>query len=433
VVSETPSVESLQGEVTRLRRAVDELSVLNDLVVEIGGSKDSGQIVEAILRKALEAIGAEQGVITLIDHGSDDTLHTLMRAGGASAEHPPYHFSESLLGWMQIHQQPLCVNQPGSDDRFQGVRWEPSIRSLASVPMTVRSQLRSTLTLYNKIEDEGFTQVDMRLLAILATQSTQVFESARLREQEMRLLKLREELELAATIQARLLPVELPKLEGYEIAATMHPAEAVGGDYYDVLAPAPDRLCLCVGDVSGKGIPAALLMANLQATIRGQTCLQESCAGCIERSNQFMYQSTALNKFATLFYGRLDASQHELRFCNAGHNPPLLFSGEGEPRRLESGNGVLGLFDDLRFSEETVPLQQGDLLAIYSDGVTEAANTLDEQFGESRLIEVLQSHRHAPATELLQRVLDVVRGHAGEQEQSDDITLMILKRAGTGA
>jgi sigma-B regulation protein RsbU (phosphoserine phosphatase) len=289
-------VQGLEEEVHRLRRAVEELSILNDLSRAIGASLNSEQIMHTIIHRSLRAVTAEQGVITLVDEQANESMKTLVRTAVSSAGHSKYHFNQALLGWMHINKKPLLIKDPSTDERFRGVRWDESIRSLLCVPMITKSSLRGVLTVYNKKGTGSFTEEDQRLLAIIAAQSAQVVENARLNEMEQSLIRMKEELRLAATIQIELLPKEPPTIPGYDIAGTSVPAQLVGGDYFDFVSITDKQLAITLGDVSGKGLPASLLMANLQATLRGQTLLGASAQECVRRSNRLLYQSTSAEK-----------------------------------------------------------------------------------------------------------------------------------------
>jgi sigma-B regulation protein RsbU (phosphoserine phosphatase) len=422
-----PSVSALQEEVRRLRRAVEELSILNDLARAIGASLNSEQIMHTIIHRSLRAVGAEQGVITLVDEEAGDSMKTLVRTAVSSAGHSKYHFNQALLGWMHINKKPLTINNPATDDRFRGVRWDESIRSLLCVPMLSKSSLRGVLTVYNKKDGGPFTDEDQRLLAIIAAQSGQVVENARLNEMEQSLIRMKEELRLAATIQNDLLPRVPPSVPGFEIAGTSVPAQVVGGDYFDFIATEGPPLALCLGDVSGKGVPASLLMANLQATLRGQTRSGVSARECVGRSNGFLHRSTSPDKFVTLFYGILDPDTRTLSYSNAGHEAPFLSRANGEFLRLERGGLILSIIEDFAYEEETVALHNGDVLVVYSDGVSEAMNPDGEQFGEAKIQEVIAANRTRPAVGIIDALIKAVRAHAATAPQADDMTLIVVR------
>jgi sigma-B regulation protein RsbU (phosphoserine phosphatase) len=421
-------LQALEQENQRLKRAVEELSFLNDLARAIGASANLQEIMQTIVHRSLQAIHAEQGVVTLIDTAAGETMRTLVRGMAASGEHQPFRPHDSLLGWMHHHKIPLTLNRPREDQRFHGAPWNPAIVSLVCAPLIVKSELKGVLTVYNKKGGAEFTNDDQRLLAIIAAQSAQVIENARLYEEEQMLVRMQGEMQLAAKIQLDLLPKAPPPIAGYEIAGKTIPAQSVGGDYFDFIPVDDNRLALCLGDVSGKGLPASLLMANLQATIRGQTLADVTAKTCLSRANKLLCQSTDKCNFITFFYALLNHQTHQLIYANAGHNPPLLFSAEGTHRALERRGLVLGIRDQINYEEETIALQHGDLLVIYSDGIVEAMNNWQEEFGEGRLLEVVMKNREAAANALIEKIIQAVKQHAGQTPQSDDITLVVVKR-----
>lgn len=428
--SQSVSPAPLMEENRRLRRAVEELSILNDIARAIGASLSTQDIMQTIIHRSIRALHAEQGVITLVDQQSSDEMKTLVRTMVSSSDHQQFHFHQNLLGWMHLNKKPLAMNDLQNDQRFQGVKFDSSIRSLLSVPMVIKSELKGVLTIYNKKDGSGFTEEDQRLLAIIAAQSAQVVENARLYEEEQAFFHVKEEVRLASKIQLELLPKQAPQIPGYDIAGKSIPAQVVGGDYFDFIPIDGQRLAFCVGDISGKGLPASLLMANLQATLRGQTHLSVSAKECVQRSNKLLFHSTGSDKFATLFYGILDYSAHTIGFSNAGHNYPILFSSNEHHRTLETGGVVLSILEDYPFEDETVSINIGDTLLVYSDGITEAMNKHEELFGEERLFNVLRERRDGSATQLVEHILRSVKSHSFDVPQTDDMTLVVINRTG---
>jgi len=421
-------VIALEDENKQLKRAVEELSILNDLSRAIGASVDSQDIIRKIVDRSMRAVQAEQTVVTLVDTDSSEPMKTLVRAMTSSSEHPQYHLNENLLGWMHLYKKPLLTNAPTDDERFKGLKWDQTINSILCVPLMVKSELRGVITSYNKKGDAGFTQEDQRLLAIIAGQSAQIIENARLYEEEKAFLSMKEQVRLAYQIQIDLLPKSQPDVAGYDIAARSIPAQMVGGDYFDFINVENGSLAICLGDVSGKGLPASLLMANLQATLRGQTLVSAPANESVLRSNKLIFQSTDPEKFATLFYGVLDTNTHELSYCNAGHEIPFVFRGDGDPARLETGGMALGVMDEFPYQADTVSLNKGDLLVVYSDGIPDATNEFDHPFGEDKLISLIRQLRDRPVVSIIDGIIDAVKDHEGKTEQLDDLTLVVVKR-----
>jgi serine phosphatase RsbU (regulator of sigma subunit) len=243
-------------------------------------------------------------------------------------------------------------------------------------------------------------------------------------EQERRTAR---EFEFAKQVQARLFPQSLPQLKSLDYGGLCIPAREVGGDYFDFLSLGPQRLGLVLGDISGKGMPAALLMANLQANLRSQyVTAWEEPTQFLESVNRLFYQNTIDSAYATLFFAEYDDRVHRLRYANCGHYSALLLRAAGQLERLDSTGTVLGLFDEWRCHFEERQLQLGDTLVLYTDGVTESLDGRGEEFGEERLVETLRRNLSLPTQRLLASVVDEVRAFS-PQEQHDDITLIVAK------
>lgn len=421
-------LQKLESENRRLKRAVEELSVLNDLSREIGASLDSDEIMGVIIRRSLEAVRAEQGVITLVDEDLKQPLKTLVRTRSKSADHSAFHLDQAILGWMLLNRTPIVINAPGDDDRFSGVKWHEEIRSTVSAPLLIRSRLIGAVTLYNSRSPQGFSEDDRRLLAIIGAQSAQIVENARLYEEERALIRVREELRLAAEIQQKLLPDEAPDVAGYDFAGRSIPAHSVGGDYFDYVVLAPRRIAACVADVSGKGLPAALMMANVQAAFRAQAGAHTSAAACLMALNRLLYQSMRRGSFVTIVYGMLDADAHLVDLANAGHNRPIVWRAGGHVERIDTAGMLAGAVEEITLPGVSVPLGLGDVLVLYSDGVTEAVNREREEFGEDRLISALHDSHDLPSAQIVEKVIDSVSAHVGTADPHDDITVAVIKR-----
>jgi serine phosphatase RsbU (regulator of sigma subunit) len=242
--------------------------------------------------------------------------------------------------------------------------------------------------------------------------------------------RVAQELEIAKQVQAGLFPQDLPLLRTLEYAGACQQARQVGGDYYDFLATGRERLCLVIGDVAGKGIGAALLMANLQANLRSQCAIGlDEPAQLMQSVNRLFCENTPENAYATFFFSEYNDQTGRLRYANCGHLPALLVRGTGELERLESTATILGRFSCWDCSIGETSLLAGDTLALYTDGVTEAGGEHGEDFGEQRLLDCLKLHRHLPSSDLVSAVIDEVRRYS-PHEQQDDITLIVAKCRG---
>jgi len=419
----------IEAENERLRRAVSELSVLNDLARAIGASNDPDAVMHTIVLRSIKALGAQEGVITLVDSDREGP-QTLVREVMSSADIGAFHMRGACLGWMQLHQRPLRVDDPLTDERFRGVDLEPGVSSLLAVPLIVKGRLTGVLAVYNKQGAAHFNEDDQRLLAIIASQSAQVIENARLSAEQHKLARMREQMRLAADVQSRLLPDDLPSIEDFDLSGTSLPADTVGGDYYDVVPLADGRYALCLGDVSGKGLPASLLMANVQAMVRLLCLLGFSSCQTMHYANELLCRCTAGNRFVTFFIAILDPSTGELEYCNAGHNPPLLVTVGGALEELSTKGAVLGMIPGFEYGCSRRVMSSGEVLVMFSDGVTEALDPLDDEFGEERLAWLLQGARAFEASSIVTELVRAIRQHASERSQSDDITILVARRNG---
>jgi sigma-B regulation protein RsbU (phosphoserine phosphatase) len=418
----------LQEENQRLRKAVDELSILNELARVISSTMNLDTVIDHVVKRSVRTAQGQQGMITLVDEEAPTEMKTLVRAQNSTSNQQQFHINQNILGWMMINKKPLLTNDLAGDPRFSGVKAEVDIRSLLCVPLLVKNRLIGILAVFNKKDNAPFTEDDKRLLSIIAAQSGQILENARLYETEKSLISMQEEVRLASNIQLELLPKKFPDIPGYEIAGRSIPAQMVGGDYFDFIPMEDHRLALSLGDVSGKGLPASLLMANLQATLRGQTLVNTTARDCVVRSNKLLYESTSPEKFVTLFYSILDPVKHELVYCNAGHDHPFLLSPGKEPVRLKTGGIVVSIMDSFPFDEASVQLEPGDTVVVYSDGIPEAMNTEKELFGEERLTELLLKNLHLSPIELIDTIISTAKTFAGRMPQSDDMTILVVKR-----
>jgi sigma-B regulation protein RsbU (phosphoserine phosphatase) len=229
----------------------------------------------------------------------------------------------------------------------------------------------------------------------------------------------------ARAIQEGFLPKEIPQLAGYEIAGTWQPARTVGGDYFDFLAFNGQILGFCIADVAGKGMPAAMLMSNLQAGVRGLASPDLPPEILCERLNSLVCHNIASDRFITFFYAQLDGATRRLRYVNAGHNAPIVFHRDGSHERLEEGGGVLGVFPLLTYAAGTKDLAAGDRVVLFTDGVTEASDPEDEEYGDGRLLRLLDENRGASAVELQRKILTAA-GEFCHGQWHDDATLIVI-------
>src|SRR5580700_9674827 len=304
-----------------------------------------------------------------------------------------------------------------------------------------KERLTPYLIAWHEIETDEFAK---RVIAAAldgvktqsAAQTTLAQEVARLttaigREMAQR-ERLNRELEIAREVQEHLFPQRLPPVQGLDYCGQCRPAREVGGDYYDFLELPGGKLGIAIGDVSGKGVGAALMMASLEASLRALAPVVEDPAELMNRVNSLVYEASSANRYATLFYAEYDPRSLQLAYVNAGHNPPVILrkpSAGGQVLRLETGGPVIGILQQC-YQQESFPLEPGDLVVLFTDGVSESMNVRDEEWGEDRLIEFAQTCHGLPAFEVMTRTLAAAEAFAGGASQHDDMTLVVLRILG---
>lgn len=295
------------------------------------------------------------------------------------------------------------------------------------IPLRLKEETRGVMMLGNKIREAEFTPSDIEFLTTLGNQAMTTLENARLFKETLEKQRMEEDLRIAKNMQQRLLPASIEQPVGYEIFGINIPSREVGGDYYDVIKIDNHTFGIVIADVSGKGAGAALLMSNLQAGLHALSDSDLGLADIISRLNKLIYDNTDLEKYITFFYGILDVKTNKLIFCNAGHNPPYLINKKRTIRELKTGGIVLGMMENTFFETESVELKSEDVMVMFTDGITEAMNAAEQEFGESRLKEVIKNNRGKSAELILQNVSSEVKNFVGDAHQSDDITMVVVK------
>lgn len=420
----------LEEENRRLRQAVNELSVLNEIATTITTTQPIEKIIDHIVMKCIKHLEVEEGTVSLLAKQEEgDRFTTMVRKQDLTMERVPIRLDSQITGWMLMKKQPLMSNDVRTDERFTlAEEHYKFFHSILGVPLKAKGDLIGYLAVFNKKEGKEFTEDDRKLLSIIASQSAQLIENARLYEEEKEYLSMKEEMRLAQTIQMNLLPEVKPELNGYDISATNIPAKEVGGDYFDFISLNEDHFAFCIADITGKGMPAALLMSNLQASLRSQALINVETSLCVNNINRLLYNNTESNKFATLFYGVLDTERHVIEYCNAGHDQPIHIRNGMIDSELEATGLILGVLEEFPYEQDQVHMEVNDVLVLYTDGITEAMNPDEEEFGIERTREILLKHSDKSAIEIQDMLINAIVSHAGSQKQSDDITLMVIKR-----
>jgi sigma-B regulation protein RsbU (phosphoserine phosphatase) len=391
-----------------------ELEALYDVGLAISSTLNMEELSEEVLLRAVSLLDARRGALYIAD-GDEFVLHG--SHGGKACER--------IAAGAPDVEALLRQDSP----TVQHVM--PGAEHLLGIPIDTEQGRQGMLVVADKESRQGvgpFGSSDRRTLGLFANQAAIAIQNAHLHREALEKQRLERDAELAADIQRQLLPSAVPELEGYELAGWNRPARHVGGDYYNFI-PAPDkRLVFLVADVTGKGMPAALMVSTLHSALHLLIDREPLDADLVGGLNNHIWDSSASNKFITLFLGALDADSGNLSYLSAGHNPAVLLRSGGEVVELGAAGMPLGLFELAQYSFGTVGLEPGDLLCVYSDGITECESPQQVEFGMDGLIQLLREHAVRPLSEIVQAIDDAVLKFAAGADQGDDQTLVLLRR-----
>jgi serine phosphatase RsbU (regulator of sigma subunit) len=397
---------------------------LNEAAATLIRHYELDELLEVIMDIVLRAVPAQRGALLLRREGGGLDPRVVRQPAGQAALQ-----ISSTIAQQALEGRAILTLDAQSDDRFesaQSIRIQ-GIRSVLCVPLWNDQEVTGLIYADNLLADRAFSQTDLRLLGLIANMAAVKVENLRLVRQQIEKERLDEQLAVAANIQRRLLPQADPVLEGYEVAALSRSCYEIGGDYYDFAKRSPSELALVVADVSGKGVGAALLMAAFQASLR--TLLRDSTPlpAIVGRVSELLLETSASGKFVTAFVGVLDLANHRLSYVNAGHNPPVVVGSAGTV--LLKGTGpVMGLLPGVAYSEGTVELSPGDLLVLYTDGITEREGAGDEEFGLDRLASFFATRREDALADLPDALLATLAEFASGEPPKDDSTVVLLRR-----
>lgn len=403
----------------KLDRKIQELNTLFELGKEFSVILEPEKVIRLLVFSLLGQIGVSRYLIALT-RGPDMAIAASRLDGPA----PQGEFLKALTRFAKPSLVTELPKRKGPDlsAPLQGMKMQ------VVVPMMLQGECKGLLLLGEKLSREPYDATDLELVSSLGNLAIISLENARLFNDAIEKQKMEDELQIARGIQKGLLPSVLPSIPSIDIAATNISSKQVGGDYYDVIATHDGCYIIAIGDVSGKGTPASLLMANLQATIRALVPLRLPLSELTARVNDLMCDNTGSDRFITFFWAEIDPVARTFTYVNAGHNYPYVMHSDGTTHRLDRGGMILGVLPtSAPYEQAVIPLESGDLLVLFTDGVSEAMSSEGLEYGEERLEAVLSALRDAPALQITEaihaNILEFTRG----APQSDDITMMVLR------
>lgn len=361
----------------------------------------------------LDSKGVSMEEIFSMGYPVDDTRELLrMKAG------------KGLVGWVVAKGEPLLVSDVSTDSRY--VAALPNTRSELVVPLFSGDEVIGAFNLESERLD-AYTRSDLYMVAAFANQAALSVVRARLFDEAIEKHHIEDELEIARRIQKRFLPDKSPEYPGLDMDGINISSQQVGGDYYDFIPIVDNQLGVAIADVSGKGIPAALIMASFRASLIAEIRNNYAIRTIMRKVNNLICESVKRGEFVTAVYGVLDVQNKVWTFSNGGHNPPFLLRHTGEIEWLREGGLMLGVMPDKEYQERPVHLHSGDMLVLYTDGITEAENEDSEQFGTERLVKLVKEFRALPAKDMRKRIIDDILRFKAADSQLDDLTLVLIK------
>jgi sigma-B regulation protein RsbU (phosphoserine phosphatase) len=423
------------------REAYNAEVILSDLSDNVRTMVETKPLLETVARRISESLHVRHIALLLRDDGFYRPAHAL----GYDAP-PAVSFPEKSATIHQLRR----VNEPVliySDDTDSWVYKTPgmdgeremleTLDTQLLLPLMVKEKLPGFISLGPKQSEQPYSSTDLRLLQSVATQTGLALENSQLTaaiaSEVAQRERLNREVEIAREVQERLFPQEFPSVAGLDYCGACRPALGVGGDYYDFLLLPNENFGIAIGDVSGKGISAALLMASLQASLRGQAMQgTNDLAVLMSNVNRLVYDASAENRYATFFYAQYEPATRTLAYVNAGHNPPMLFRERDDRQsqliRLDVAGGVVvGLLRDFPYSQATITLEPGDLLVAFTDGISEAMNPHEEEWGEEQMIEAVRACNHLSAADMITQLVKDADAFAAGAKQHDDMTLVVIR------
>ena len=413
-----------------LRSEQRVLGVMKEVSQALILHKPLGELLEHIMDLICQNLPMDRGVLLLKEGNPIQLIPKVIRVNNKNLQNQCFLLSRSIVNMAFQDQLAVLSSDAATDPRFM------------SHDSIIRSNIHSAMCapLWNNLEVIGivyadrvslmdqFSEEDLKMLTLLSNLAAIKIENARLIEKALEQERMEKELDLAAQIQRDFLPKASPPLEHFDIHGINVPCQQVGGDYFDYIPIAPELLGLVIADVSGKGVSASLLMASLRASLHAQVTSRHRLEDMANKLNDFVCHSSGTSSFITFFYGELNTATGEMRYLNAGHNPPVIINARGRLDRLEACGLCLGMFPASDYECRSARVEAGDAALLYTDGITESRNKVKEEYGEERLIDFVRLHLDQPAAKIIEGLRADLAAFTQSPDLADDMTVVLVKR-----
>ena len=402
-----------------------EKETLLEVEKSLSSSLDLDEVLELILDSLLKVVKYDATAIFLIDKRKQQIEYIKARGFDPALEPDlQLKMGQGLAGWAAQTQKSLIVPNVEEDPRYIEARVET--QSGMAVPIISNQRIIGVFSLESNALN-AYDEDDLELLDAFASLAAISIERARQHQEILEKRKLEEELSIARGIQKTFLPDKHPKMPGFDISGINISSETVGGDYYDFIPIIENQVGIAIGDVSGKGIPAALIVASFRASLIAEIRNNYAIRSIMFKVNNLLFESTESDIYVTAVYGVLDTKNRIFTFTNAGHNAPIFRHADGRMEYLLEGGVALGIFENSEYEARPLSLSSGDIIVFYTDGVTEAKNEKDEEFGTKRLKQVINDSYHLNASEIQNNIYQAVKDFTGGKPKADDLTMIVIK------
>ncbi len=418
-----------RDEIARLNRKIARLSTLIEVNGLISSSLDLDTILENVMSISKKVMNADASSLMRVDEKTNELIYQVAQSAvGEKLKHEfRLKMGQGIAGMVAETGEPLLLEDAYTHPKFHRAHDDATgyrTKSMITVPLKIGGRVTGVAQVINRLDGKPFDRDDLELFIALAGMVAIALENARMHQQILEKQRLVKDMEFARTVQESFLPQKGPEVRNYGFSSHYTPALEVGGDFYDFIPLDRDRTGIVIGDVSGKGVPAALFMAKLGSDMRTLAFTETSPAAALMKLNDLLAGRSRRGMFATLLYVELDAASGRLTLCNAGHLPPIVRKADGSLVRLAAASGApLGMLPGMKFSQETAVIGPGDTVVLYTDGIVEAMNAREELYGYERFEALLRKGSGDPEA-LKGAILSDVDRFTGLSPQHDDMTLV---------
>ena len=414
----------------RIKTEHRSFSVISEVSKALVLHMPLNELLDHVMDLIGENLPMDRGILMLKEGNPAQLIPKVIRINNKRLMDQRILVSQSIVDVVMNKHSSVLISDVQTDSRFKSRDSivKMNIHSAVCVPLWNNKEIIGIIYSDRISLMKPFTDEDMKLLTLLANLAAVKIENSRQIEVEREKDKMEKELSLAAQIQTDFLPKATPECKGFDIEGYMTPCYQVGGDYYDYIPIGSDRLGVTIADVSGKGVSASLLMASLRASLHSEVHLHYDMEKMAAKLNDFIHKSSSINSFITFFFCELNMKSGELKFVNAGHNPPVLIDKKGKISRMESCGLCLGMFPNVEYKAQIVALQPGDTALLFTDGITESRNKENKEFEEEKLVKFLKKNSKLSALEFIKEVQAAVETFTAGTEQMDDQTVVVIKK-----